>query len=166
MSSKQAPPLLLSSAREMDGTALITPCSALSAWLQAALNIYTTWSHAHNKHEPIIEKISFSVFSFFTFQLPPSAQGSPHTTTSRCHLGLIQWDATMSWGFRQLALLFLHHLRAPTCRYLKSGVSSACSGSGFQLSHQKFLPERPGGRPGYISTLSCGWYQASSQAAL
>lgn len=41
----------------MDGTVLITPCSALSERLQAALNIYTTWVCTQNKHGAISEKM-------------------------------------------------------------------------------------------------------------
>lgn len=41
----------------MDGTVLITPCSALSERLQAALNIYATPVCTHNKHGAISEKI-------------------------------------------------------------------------------------------------------------
>lgn len=91
--------------------------------------------------------------------LPPSlcpAQGPPHTTTSRCHLGWIQWDAAVSWGLGEVgtpphSLPPPPHM-APSCRYLRAGVSSACtvalaSSCLSSSSDRRRLPEEPGGRP-------------------
>lgn len=101
----------------MDGTALITPCSALLAWLQATLNIYTTITRAHTHTNQWARECTLTLSSLWegVRVTPPHPPPPPHV-----------WKVeNSSPPPPSSSPLPPPPHTAPSCRYLKAGVSSA-----------------------------------------
>lgn len=120
-------------------------------------------ARTHSKHEPISETIPPSLLYSFSVpppQSPPCPRPTTHHHFSRCHLGWIQQDGTMTWGLRRgggsppsstsSASTHTHTLAMPLCHYLQAGFSSAAPASSCLSSSSdrgERLPEEPRARP-------------------